>query len=293
MKIKIGWLILIMLVAGMAIAFAASSHVGIFICIEEDPRLASIIRKDASIVSDPVYIYEGDKLPKNIGLEFRLEDYGSAVDVGDAYQFHENKPGFFHNLITMAERFFSHEKTITESVSGVARNKPGKIGLQYPQPGFLATVISGMPVTFSWGQDTSLYIVFRDHMGREIARKDVSGRKEMVLQPDEIGLKPGETYTWQVSNISRSFRVTILREEIAKKILADLDQYDREEGNLADKKLKKVAYLQMVSDLFSESIDLYWLSYQQLMNIEAVDADIEILIERFKLRVARHLNEQS
>lgn len=294
MRKKMGILLLVlavMLTDGAAALAAA--RVGIVACGATDPRLSAIIRQNNEIVEDPLYLYDGDCIPKQVNLEVSLETYGVREDAGSNWRYREQKPGMLTGLWQVVKQFFDNEATVARSVAGVARG-PATAGLdkQYPQPGYMAALLPGRPVTFAWGNKAASYLVFFDRSGREIARRDANGRTELTLRPEEAGLRPGQSYTWQVSGLPRVYQVTVLTEEVSRQILAELSQQEQSGQTTAERRLQQVAYLQMISDLFPGQVDLYWLSYQLLNEADGDQGEAALLTERFKLRFARHLNGQ-
>lgn len=160
-------------------------------------------------------------------------------------------------------------------------------GQRILQPCDNATVISGGRIPFIW-EGKGERIVFKDSKGIEIFRKELKDESSIQLTPEEIGMKPSEVYTWNIegSTVKKPFRVQLLSDEITVQIIADLKKIDNEKISDTDKRIKKSAYLQFMSDTYPKEIDLYWLSYKVLTkNIDEKGASIEeekALMERFR-----------
>lgn len=158
-----------------------------------------------------------------------------------------------------------------------------------PQPGYVATLISGIVVNFNWDEEGGKAIVFRDVKGKIVFRKALDGKSFVALTPEEIGMKPGEVYTWDIEglNLDEKYTVRLLSEDLTKQVTEDLKRIDEDRTIAAEEKgIQKAAYLQLMSDTYPSAIALYWLGDNFLTGED--DTTIEL-----KTRYKRHLDMTS
>lgn len=116
-------------------------------------------------------------------------------------------------------------------------------------------------------------MVLKELDGKEVFRKTFKD-KDRDLLPGNAGLEPGNIYIREIKKGGFfQFRSTIRMmgkkdEEIVNKALAKIDREKRCPG---EKIIRKAAYLQMLSDLYPEQVDLYWLSFQLLRTADIKD----------------------
>jgi len=128
-------------------------------------------------------------------------------------------------------------------------------------PGPDATLIPGELVNFAWGGAQGGQALVVVDSGRQMVfRKTLNGENWIDVVPEEMNLKAGETYTWKIEGLvmADQCKIRLLSEERLKMIKTDLAAM----SGTSD--LEKAAYLQFVSDSYSDEIDLYWLSYKYL-----------------------------
>ena len=128
------------------------------------------------------------------------------------------------------------------------------------------TLLSGYPTLISRDgvQFTSLVILAAD--GKEVVTMPVGGNEQIVLAPERLPLKPGENYAVQLRGDAavRRFTASVLKKELEEQVIQGLADIDKEGLPGAEAVVRKAAYLQMISDLYPETLDLYWLSFQLL-----------------------------
>ena len=160
-------------------------------------------------------------------------------------------------------------------------------GIITPMPGYGATLLPGVPVRFAWcGKGKT--ILFRSADGKIIYRASVEGRSEIPLTPEEIGLKQGIMYTWEIEgiDIDELYQVRLIDRKLADVVkidLAEIDGFKAVEKN--EKAIRKAVYLQMVSDLYPKEADLYWQSIQLLGD------DSDSTAEKLRTRYMQHLRK--
>ena len=78
---------------------------------------------------------------------------------------------------------------------------------------------------------------------------------------------PSRNLAWYVYGVHGSFTVSLVDIVSSSQIQQGLHQIEQEEGGGNFGKIKKAAYLQLVSDTFPDSIDLYWKSHEILQSV--------------------------
>ncbi len=115
-------------------------------------------------------------------------------------------------------------------------------------------------------------IVFKELRGNDVFRKTFTD--DAVLVPGKSGILPGKTYIMEVWIRETLYYRSLARilakddEEVVKK---SLDKIDTEKGSSDTKIINKAAFLQFLSDLYPDQINLYWLSYHILINADLHD----------------------
>lgn len=138
-----------------------------------------------------------------------------------------------------------------------------------PMPSDNSTVLSGQPVSFVWSENDINQFVVMDEKGTEIFSKKLTNRvKKLSLSPEEMNMKPGGQYFWQLSGSSglkkyKIKRITDIDDAFIKGELIKIDNND----NDINKIFTKAAYFQMLSETFANSYNLTWLSYQLISNL--------------------------
>ena len=155
-----------------------------------------------------------------------------------------------------------------------------------PQPGYSSTILRGYPVMFYWGMESANSIVFNDSKGNVVFRKDVRGKSSIELTPEEIGLKVNEVYKWDIEGVKLDgpYTTKMLGDEISQQTKNGLKEIENMGISNEEKSIYKALYLQTVSDLFPQEVDLYWLSY---IMIKPLNNDIA---RELKRRCLLHLN---
>ena len=155
-----------------------------------------------------------------------------------------------------------------------------------PQPGYSSTILKGCPVTFYWGIESANSIFFKERKGNVVFQKDVRGKSSIELTAEEIGLKENEVYTWDMEGVKLDgpYSIKVLGDEITRQTMNGLKEIESMGINDVEKAIYRALYLQTVSDLFPQEVDLYWLSY---ILIKPLNNDIA---RELKRRCLVHLN---
>ena len=181
-----------------------------------------------------------------------------------------------------------------DSIStGATRNGAGEVVFQ---PDNNATLISGQKSTFAWEKEGGKYIIFKDSNGLEIFRKDLKGEPFIKISPEEIGMKQGEVYFWNISGTrnNRQFKIRLLSPKVAQQVNADLKNIEKENMGTVNEIIQKAGYLQFISDAYPQDIDLYWFSYLILMenkDEKVLKDEDRILIKELKKNYLIHVRE--
>ena len=182
------------------------------------------------------------------------------------------------------------EVTVQYGATRGGETKSSKDNL-YPLPGFHATIMPGEKVTLAWGEVRGKQLIIKDSKNKVMKSMDVSGVKQVELTVEELGLVPGENYTWQVAGTYDQYKMQLLDTTLLAKIKSDLQSIDETVTNQNDRLLHKAVYLQLVSDASPAQIELYWLSYQMLVAIDSGDdAHLKAKVDRLKANVVDHIS---
>ena len=164
---------------------------------------------------------------------------------------------------------------------------------KYPLPGFRASMLPGEPVSFSWSRLAGRTIIFNIAKGPEVFRITVPSTASVYISPVELNIVPSQDLTWYAAGVHGSFTVSLVDIVSGSQILQDLQLIDSETGNESYRKLKKAAYLQLVSDAFPDNIDLYWKSHDILQSVsKIIDRQAEKLLFQLDHRVEQQFDRQ-
>lgn len=153
-------------------------------------------------------------------------------------------------------------------------------------PGIEVTVLPKVPIKFTWCGHEGLTFVLKDSKSNTTFKKDVTGKKELLLTPEVMGMQYPEKYSWEVIGgaDSRTTIISLLSYETAKKIDEDLEKIDMEKISDKKKLIKKAAYLMFLSDMYPDDFHLDWLSCQILTDskgeLKQVDEEVIIFLKR-------------
>lgn len=182
--------------------------------------------------------------------------------------------------------------------------KPIKIGIpiqrgddekfnKAPQPGFDVTLLLNQTAHFTWDDKTTGKFIIKDDTGKIIFDAAVGSKNSLDITPGDLNLKSGQKYSWSVDG-KKFYKFTILDAESEKAILDNLAEIDAAE-NLSEevRTINKAIYLQQLSKLYPDTLDLYWLSAQWLSEISSTDENIANEKNRLlKKCVQHHLMEE-
>ena len=169
----------------------------------------------------------------------------------------------------------------------------------FPQPGYWATVIPGESIKFSWDRKGIKTIVFRDSSGVEVFSKAFGEKTFIELTPQEIKMRPSETYYWEIEiqgvpRSSETYSLKLLENDMVELITSDLKKLAEENMGNAEKSLRMAAYCQFISDTYPKDVDLYWKSNQILKKLDETElmSDEKNLDKILRDRHIQHIQEQ-
>ena len=163
-----------------------------------------------------------------------------------------------------------------------------------PQPGFDVTLLMNQTVHFAWSDSNAKKnFVIKDSKGKKVFETGISGKNSIDILPSEIkGLKAGKKYSWSVDGGLNVFEFTILDEKTEKQLRDNLAEIDAENLSPDECIVEKAVYLQMLSDKYPDSFDLYWLIAQQLSSISPADEKLKEKKNELLERCIIHFNAE-
>ena len=236
-------------------------------------------------------LYPGDAITGNVGyVQMKCAPYADFHAQNGAYIISYNPPsgirGVAQNIVDYASSFWNNVETV---VSEASRGSEDDLNLR-PQPGFDVTLLTNQLVCFAWDGSAKNFVIVNE-AGEKIFEKTISGAKKFDVVPSAANLKVGQKYSWSV-NENEQFTFTVLDAQTEKEILDGLAEIDLENLSAEERALKKASYVQLVSDIYPDKVDLYWLSAQWLAEISPTDKKLKD--DRFVLlkKCARHLDDE-
>lgn len=286
-KTFIGFLMSMVLWGACQIPAWAAMAIGV---LPESAAGVTVVRKGET-PANPLFLYEGDRLQGTglADLDIRWHPGAQGIMNGDNEMVVAFDTAGEKSWLSKVQQFLGFGAAETRTALNVTRGQPMKANLA-PIPGFSVTLLAGEKVPFAWGSTAGQTLIFKDEAQNVIFRKAVAGQSAIRLSPEEIGLKPGQVYTWSVEGLPGSCQVVLLDADTQAKIAADLLRLESEAGNPTDKLIKKAAYLQLISDVQPQKMDLYWLSYRLLLDDKTTDSKARETAKMLELRVSNHLN---
>ena len=161
-----------------------------------------------------------------------------------------------------------------------------------PRPGFSVTLLMNQKVNFAWNENnkhTTFSII--DANGTKVYEQDIRNLNNISLVPAEIKLKPDFPYTWGYDGEYTKFSFTVLDSQTEAEVMGKLVELDKMKLTDEERVLRKAQCVQMISDLFPDKVNLYWLGSQWLGEIEKskrYQEEIQDLLYRHK----GHLNQE-
>jgi hypothetical protein len=142
------------------------------------------------------------------------------------------------------------------------------------------------------GEDRFVSIL--DSRGKKVWGTQVKGGEELLVDPKGMPLNPTEKYTLIIEGTGQRMAstMTLMDEMLQNEVKKGFTDIERENSAVSDLIIKKVAYCQLISDVYPDKIDLYWLG-NQLLEEHPLPAseDQKEVVERLKQRYLNHLRK--
>ena len=159
----------------------------------------------------------------------------------------------------------------------------------YLQPGFDVTLLMNQETHFEWSVKNATHFVIKDDKGKKIFDKSIKKNNSLDITPAKLNLKAEQKYSWSIDGDINVFYFTILDTDSEKVLLDNLAEIDAQNISPEERVLKKAAYVQLLSEKYSDSLDLYWLSAQWLSEISPTDKNFESEKENLLEKCRKHL----
>jgi len=273
------------------ILFASPIHVAV---IQDYEKMDGIqIIRNQTNANEP-FLYDGDRIVGTNLSQLKIETYPytEVKHISDnEYKIVRERP-LFPGVLTVIGKFLGFVQEEEKISFGVSKGATKPVTEQFPRPGYYATLLPDQTANFGWGNANGQTLILCDKSGKEIYARDVQNLTQLDINPKDLGLISGNAYSWKVKGIPETYKIKILETSALSVINLDLKQMDAESGSDDDKRIKKAAYLQLMSDIFPEKLDLYWLSYQLLLEVNPQEATTTKIAEQMKRRYKQHLDDQ-
>jgi hypothetical protein len=145
-----------------------------------------------------------------------------------------------------------------------------------PHPAADSMLLPGESVQFQW-EGTPELLRFRTQDGGLITAIPVTGKKTLEALPEQIGLSPGNRYTWTTVNTGGpDLTFSVISDSETTEIREGLKVIDSLGRGPAQTQFLKGCYLAKVTSLSGEppTYDLSWLAYQYILKSGMTDNTI-------------------
>ena len=229
-------------------------------------------------------LYSGDKISGEVkSLQVKCGPYAEIKSNGNNSCIVSYAPpsGIWGAASSVSDKAASFWFNVESVASGASRGSDNELNLT-PQPGFDVTLLSKQEVRFKWDEAEGNEFFIKDADGNIITERDINGFTYFDVALNSLGLKPKEIYTWGIKGSLSEYSFRILDEQAEKELSSKLEEIDGENISRDEKVLRKAAYVQMISDMYPDIIDLYWLSMQLLSEIDSAESQKEksMLLQR-------------
>jgi hypothetical protein len=145
-----------------------------------------------------------------------------------------------------------------------------------PHPAADSMLLPGESVQFQWEGNPEL-LRFKTHDGGLVTAIPVTGKKSLEVLPEQIGLSPGNRYTWTAVNTGGpDLNLSVISESETTEIREGLKVIDSLGREPAQTRFLKGCYLAKVTSLSGQppTYDLTWLAYQYILKSGMTDNTI-------------------
>jgi len=282
----------------------AQNYVGII--LQGQDKGCTITRKGEKLACSARYLFLGDVIEqktslKTLKIKWAPNVSGKEIDKTHleiiltkqpelkTSEYTKKVAAFVNDFVKPAEH-----KTVSASTRAVSSPVDCKKMLRDKTENLpaRASLMMETPIVLSWHISGIRKLIVMDARAEKIFEKDVSNRSEISFSAAEAGLKRGETYSWRFDawDSKEVNTLRVLSEQSEYEILDGLAKIDAEKNAVHEKMINKAAFLQMISDDYQDTIDLYWLSLQLLPEIPVNDSHAKAVCG-LKLRYINHFSE--
>lgn len=250
---------------------AASYPVASIVNYDEVSNEILITRADVNEVKANALLYPSDQISGEdlSKVQVQCGPYTKCVRMDEGvYMVVYNPPPWIVDVTEdLLQRFFGHWDSVEEIYLGAARGASVLPEL-LQQPGTSATLMPDVAVHFNWKITANGKLIIKDENGGIVAEKVVQGMSDIDIIPNQLGLHSGQKYYWQVEGLPEEYSFMVLDKENAQRIQLGLDSVVHEGESDSEKNIRQAAYLQLLSDTYPTSFDLYWLSAQLASEVQ-------------------------
>jgi hypothetical protein len=239
-------------------------------------------------------LYIGDtikKKPSVKSLKIKWAPYVRGAERGQTYlEVVASKPDTLKGgTLTSAVKQYAIDFVRVPSygtTAAVTRDPKGRF------PSF-ATLLHDYPLKIvKTEEDRSVIAV--DSQGKKVWETQVKGGSELFISQKEIQMSPGEQCTLTITGgaLKRALTITVIDETFQNEVTKGFTDMESEKISPLDTIIRKAAYCQLMSDVYPNKVDLYWLSNQFLEeNTLRPSEDQRTIIEGLKQRYVNHLRK--
>ncbi len=263
-------------------SYSLAGYMGV---IEADPLPEScqIFRDGKKVSCNTRVLYLGDRLHPGLPIEqlkvslasiaimnvdelggFWIQAAGQEIDDGAIRSFIDNFLGKEEHYVAItAVRGTSGDRT-EAFLKAIKVTPPSE-----------ATALPNVPIVFRWRKGEGEELVIEDDSEKVVFSHALEKTGTYELLPAKVGLQPGQQYTWYYRGdvLEEHYRLNLIDPDMEANQVVASELKKLPEINSVDDAIYTAAYLQVISDL-SESLDLYWLSYQVLpRSFDGLSAD--------------------
>lgn len=287
-------LILLAVLLMSSLAYANSEEVGFFTADERDcsieNRGKACARDEGLLEGDLVKVIPTTKKPEELRIRW-ISKFAQLEPVFPGkFKVAYHPPKKKNVLVSLALDFLGFNKERSRRWRIVAATRGAPYQPRCQRPAEQASLLPGQPVTFSWCGRTAERILLRDPAMKIVYARPVRGMQSVRLNPDELFLQPGVTYSWDVvgSHSAAERKVIMLDAESTATVrgaFAELEQNEDLQQN--EKVIAKASFVQHITESYPEEVNLTWLSYELLEELD------EELLSNEERGMVRYLKRKS
>ena len=266
-----------------------------------DANLASritILRANGDPPGSAILLYPNDRITGDISaVQFKVAPYTRIETEGSTCVIKYNPPTAWERTkdeaLDILNSFLRSVEVLAPGSSRGSSDNSINAPKLLPRPGYDVTLFSGQKVTFSWWTASHKTFSVTDDKGKKVFEQDISGLTSIEIDLSSAKLQAGKQYVWNVDGNSQNYKITMLDKKMEKEILSRLKEIDADK-NLSENAriLRKINYVQLISDIYPEHIDLYWLSTQWLLDFKATTKEDHNYQQFLLEQCSNHLRDE-